>query len=497
MLTDPTTGRVLDDTALTYEPDRATRIAVRGKWQTCTAPGCSRPAVECEIDHGIPFNHHQPELGGRTEPANLHPLCKRHHQAKTEGRLRMRRTTADEIEWIMSIGTTDTTVAPSVDDGGILSDACAVEDSPERAEARRVMRERVVTDPLTGADAADAVLAGAWRELQEEEAKRERRYAEQAAARSVREAALEAEWQRVKAWPAEERVRLEEWEARLGRRSLDVARRDERVTRDERLVSLLRADVERRRQDLRTRQQSAPQQSVPHQSVSQQSQNQQSVSRQSVSQRTEDPPEGDQSAAPSKRGESSIAMRTIIPMTTTVYEYERGVTSSLHSPLFGSRAQRAARRGEIDELAATYDEARQSGECEPGGREPGDRESGEFTSGENSVRGPRSTGKLARSASVIEDRLATELHDRMADRVPDLVVSFGQIPPADATPPWPEELRRRMASLRGDSTDPPSDPPDSHKPQDSGTTHDFRESYDSREPQDSGTAAEENDPPPF
>ena len=497
MLTDPTTGRVLDDTALTYEPDRATRIAVRGKWQTCTAPGCSRPAVECEIDHGIPFNHHQPELGGRTEPANLHPLCKRHHQAKTEGRLRMRRTIADEIEWIMSIGTTDTTVAPSVDDGGILSDACAVEDSPERAEARRVMRERVVTDPLTGADAADAVLAGAWRELQEEEAKRERRYAEQAAARSVREAALEAEWQRVKAWPAEERVRLEEWEARLGRRSLDVARRDERVTRDERLVSLLRADVERRRQDLRTRQQSAPQQSVPHQSVSQQSQNQQSVSRQSVSQRTEDPPEGDQSAAPSKRGESSIAMRTIIPMTTTVYEYERGVTSSLHSPLFGSRAQRAARRGEIDELAATYDEARQSGECEPGGREPGDRESGEFTSGENSVRGPRSTGKLARSASVIEDRLATELHDRMADRVPDLVVSFGQIPPADATPPWPEELRRRMASLRGDSTDPPSDPPDSHKPQDSGTTHDFRESYDSREPQDSGTAAEENDPPPF
>ncbi|WP_087005198.1 HNH endonuclease signature motif containing protein [Brevibacterium yomogidense] len=497
MLTDPTTGRVLDDTALKYEADRATRIAVRGKWQTCTAPGCSRPALECEIDHGIPFNHHEPELGGRTEPANLHPLCKRHHQAKTEGRLRMRRTTADEIEWIMSIGTTDTTVAPSVDDGGILSDACAVEDSPERAEARRVMRERVVTDPLTGADAADAVLAGAWRELQEEEAKRERRYAEQAAARSVREAALEAEWQRVKAWPAEERVRLEEWEARLGRRSLDVARRDERVTRDERLVSLLRADVERRRQDLRTRQQSAPQQSVPHQSVSQQSQNQQSVSRQSVSQRTEDPPEGDQSAAPSKRGESSIAMRTIIPMTTTVYEYERGVTSSLHSPLFGSRAQRAARRGEIDELAATYDEARQSGECEPGGREPGDRESGEFTSGENSVRGPRSTGKLARSASVIEDRLATELHDRMADRVPDLVVSFGQIPPADATPPWPEELRRRMASLRGDSADPPSDPPDSHKPQDSGTTHDFRESYDSREPQDSGTAAEENDPPPF
>ena len=453
MLTDPTTGRVLDDTALKYEPDRATRIAVRGKWQTCTAPGCSRPALECEIDHGIPFNHHEPELGGRTEPANLHPLCKRHHQAKTEGRLRMRRITADEIEWIMPVGTTDTTVAPSVDDGGILSAACAPEESPERADARSVVRERVVTDPLTGADAADAVLARAWQELQAEDAMRERRCAEQAAERSVQHAALEAEWRRAKAWPEQERARLDEWEARLGRRSLDVARRDERVTRDERLAAMMLADVERRRQDLHALQLEAGRSEADQSEVRSDEdqpdtdqpegvqdqpgtdQDQPDDDQPDNDQPDDDPPEAGprstkraRSATPSKYGEPSIAMQTIIPMTTTIFEHERGATSSLHSPLFESRARRAARRDEIEELAATYDEI--------------------WRPGENAVRGPRSTGKLPRTASAIADRLATELHDRLADRVPDVVVTFGQIPPVEESPPWREELRRKVASAR-------------------------------------------------
>jgi hypothetical protein len=136
MLTDPSTGRVLDHVAHRYEPDRATRIAVASKWQTCTAPGCARPARHCDLDHGVPFDHNNPERGGRTEPANLHPLCRRHHQAKTAGRLRMRRITADEIEWVLPLGTTSTTLAPAVDDGGILTDACHPEDTPARTQAR-------------------------------------------------------------------------------------------------------------------------------------------------------------------------------------------------------------------------------------------------------------------------------------------------------------------------------------------------------------------------
>lgn len=137
MLTDPSTGRVLDHVAHRYEPDRATRIAVATKWQTCTAPGCARPARHCDLDHGVPFDHRNPEKGGRTEPSNLHPLCRRHHQAKTAGRLRMRRITADEIEWVMPLGTTSTTLAPSVDDGGVLTTMCT--DAAPAAEAARVL----------------------------------------------------------------------------------------------------------------------------------------------------------------------------------------------------------------------------------------------------------------------------------------------------------------------------------------------------------------------
>ena len=150
MLTDPSTGRVLDHVAHRYEPDRATRIAVASKWQTCTAPGCARPARHCDLDHGVPFDHDNPEQGGRTEPANLHPLCRRHHQAKTAGWLRMRRITADEIEWILPLGTTSTTIAPTVDDGGILTAACHPEDTPARAQARDTLLTH-----LSGQDSSD------------------------------------------------------------------------------------------------------------------------------------------------------------------------------------------------------------------------------------------------------------------------------------------------------------------------------------------------------
>ena len=135
ILTDPSTGQVLDHVAHTYEPDRATRMSVMSKWQTCTAPGCSRPARHCDIDHGIPFNHDHPELGGRTEPLNLHPLCRRHHQAKTDGLLRMRRITGDEIEWILPLGATSTTSAPALDDGGVLTRMSTGQHAPQTAEA--------------------------------------------------------------------------------------------------------------------------------------------------------------------------------------------------------------------------------------------------------------------------------------------------------------------------------------------------------------------------
>jgi len=54
---------------------------------TCTFPGCRQPATRCEIDHRIPYDHHRPPGGHdrQTCEANLHALCKHHHQAKTDG----------------------------------------------------------------------------------------------------------------------------------------------------------------------------------------------------------------------------------------------------------------------------------------------------------------------------------------------------------------------------------------------------------------------------
>ena len=55
-----------------YRPSRKLQHLVRARNATCTAPGCGRRAVSCDLDHTDP--HHQ---GGRTCECNLAPLCQR------------------------------------------------------------------------------------------------------------------------------------------------------------------------------------------------------------------------------------------------------------------------------------------------------------------------------------------------------------------------------------------------------------------------------------
>ncbi len=63
---------------LRYQPSAAVERAVRLRDLTCRFPGCDRPAVVCDLDHTIPFNHADPRNGGLTVPWNLKCLC-RHH----------------------------------------------------------------------------------------------------------------------------------------------------------------------------------------------------------------------------------------------------------------------------------------------------------------------------------------------------------------------------------------------------------------------------------
>lgn len=84
ILTDPATGTPVDAKAATYQIPENVRQTLIAKWQACTIPGCTRRAETTEIDHVVPFDHEHPADGGLTRFGNLHPLCKMHHQAKTD-----------------------------------------------------------------------------------------------------------------------------------------------------------------------------------------------------------------------------------------------------------------------------------------------------------------------------------------------------------------------------------------------------------------------------
>ncbi|MFB9376313.1 hypothetical protein ACFFKU_13025 [Kineococcus gynurae] len=78
ILTDPVSGEVLDVSSRVYRPGAALKRFVQARDRTCTTPGCLVPAIDCDLDHRIPF-----EEGGQTVRSNLHASCRRHHRQKT------------------------------------------------------------------------------------------------------------------------------------------------------------------------------------------------------------------------------------------------------------------------------------------------------------------------------------------------------------------------------------------------------------------------------
>ncbi len=70
-------GRLLDVTELGRYASRRLAQAVAIRAGTCRFPTCTVPADRCDLDH------HEPWPVGATSAANLDPLCRRHHRAKT------------------------------------------------------------------------------------------------------------------------------------------------------------------------------------------------------------------------------------------------------------------------------------------------------------------------------------------------------------------------------------------------------------------------------
>lgn len=61
-----------------YTPSTKLADFVRCRDLTCRAPGCDRPAIDCDIDHTVPYAD-----GGATHASNLKCLCRLHHLLKT------------------------------------------------------------------------------------------------------------------------------------------------------------------------------------------------------------------------------------------------------------------------------------------------------------------------------------------------------------------------------------------------------------------------------
>ena len=72
------TGCILDAGRSHYLASDLQKLILKLRDGTCRFPGCERPAERCECDHATSWC-----AGGRTDLANLGPLCKHHHQLKT------------------------------------------------------------------------------------------------------------------------------------------------------------------------------------------------------------------------------------------------------------------------------------------------------------------------------------------------------------------------------------------------------------------------------
>jgi len=87
----------------TYRPSAALTRFVQCRDLTCSFPGCDQPAVNCDIDHSVPYPH------GPTHPSNNGLKCRIHHLLKTFCGWTDRQLPDGTIEWTSPRGRTYTT----------------------------------------------------------------------------------------------------------------------------------------------------------------------------------------------------------------------------------------------------------------------------------------------------------------------------------------------------------------------------------------------------
>lgn len=88
-----------------HDPPEWMRTLVVLRDAHCIFPGCHRDSRSCDLDHINPWT--DPDHGGppaQTHPANLAPLCRRHHRAKTHGTFTYQRHPDGSYHWTLPTG---------------------------------------------------------------------------------------------------------------------------------------------------------------------------------------------------------------------------------------------------------------------------------------------------------------------------------------------------------------------------------------------------------
>ncbi|WP_295789250.1 HNH endonuclease signature motif containing protein [uncultured Microbacterium sp.] len=101
VITHPITGAVLHTD--TYHRTTAIDRHLRARDRHCRWPGCTTPAIRCEIDHTHDF-----ALGGPTHVHNLAHLCQRHHTQKQFTRWSVEQLPGGILRWTSPTGRTYT-----------------------------------------------------------------------------------------------------------------------------------------------------------------------------------------------------------------------------------------------------------------------------------------------------------------------------------------------------------------------------------------------------
>ena len=91
-----------------YRPSRKLQHLVTARNTRCTAPGCSRPAVACDLDHTRAWHR-----GGVTCECNLSPLCRHHHKCKQNDEWQLEQPEPGVLVWRTPAGRTYATTPTS------------------------------------------------------------------------------------------------------------------------------------------------------------------------------------------------------------------------------------------------------------------------------------------------------------------------------------------------------------------------------------------------